>query len=61
MWLKRFRRRRLIYNEIYFHKILYTLFDPATILDEKYPLRGQNIMDFLSFAADVKDNLRFAI
>jgi hypothetical protein len=37
------------------------LFDPAINLDEKCRLGGQNIMDFLSFAADVKDNLEFRV
>jgi hypothetical protein len=37
------------------------LFDPAINLDEKCRLGGQNIMDFISFAADVKDNLEFRV
>jgi hypothetical protein len=37
------------------------LIGPAISLDEKYPIYGQNIMDFLSFAADVKDNVEFGV
>jgi len=37
------------------------LIGPAISLDEKCRMCGQNIMDFLSFAADVKDNLEFRV
>lgn len=37
------------------------LIGPAISLDEKYRICGQNIMDFLSFTADVKDNVEFRV
>ena len=37
------------------------LIGPAISLDEKSRMCGQNIMDFISFAADVKDNVEFRV
>ncbi len=37
------------------------LIGPAISLDEKCRMCGQNIMNFLSFAADVKDNVEFRV
>ena len=37
------------------------LIGPAISLDEKCHMCGQNIMDSLSFAADVKDNVEFRV
>jgi hypothetical protein len=37
------------------------LIGPAISLDEKCRQGGQNIMDFLSFAADGKDSVEFRV